>query len=156
VLKGGELNCRLALRNGKLDELEAKKYMYQMLSAVNYLHSKKIAHRDLKPENFMFKELDGQELKLIDFGLSTNCNRNEYMHVIAGSPYYISPEVLGVESWGNFLSNGDWETPLLSWKRVGICHPVAQPSAVQELLEHFIQQDHVWTVRQTSSRKLWR
>lgn len=77
VLRGGELNNRLSLRHGKLDEKEAKKYMYQMLLSVNYLHGKKIAHRDLKPENFMFKEIDGQELKLIDFGLSTNCRKNE-------------------------------------------------------------------------------
>ena len=65
-----------------------------MLLGVNYLHNKKIAHRDLKPENFMFKEIDGQELKLIDFGLSTNFRKNEKLNIIAGSPYYISPEVL--------------------------------------------------------------
>lgn len=47
-----------------------------MLLAVNYIHKKNVVHRDLKPENFMFKEVDSEELKLIDFGLSTGCKRN--------------------------------------------------------------------------------
>lgn len=56
-------------------EQEAAGILYQVLSAVNYLHSKNIMHRyvfyfivrDLKPENIMYDPLSGI-LKLIDFG----------------------------------------------------------------------------------------
>ena len=41
----------------------------------------------------MFKELDSEELKLIDFGLSTGCKRNQLITTFAGSPYYMSPEL---------------------------------------------------------------
>ena len=50
--------------NGK----NIKYYMYGLLSALSYMHSKKIIHRDVKPANFLFdpETLHGS---LIDFGL---------------------------------------------------------------------------------------
>lgn len=65
------------------------------MSAICYCHSNGIAHRDLKPENFLFlTKHDDSPLKLIDFGLSKNFESAENMHTKAGTPYYISPEVL--------------------------------------------------------------
>ncbi len=46
---GGELFDKIIAKT-RLQEQEAKLHFYQMLSAINYLHSKNIAHRDLKPE----------------------------------------------------------------------------------------------------------
>ena len=57
-----------------MSEEEARAIFMQMLGAVKYCHSRKIAHRDLKPENFLLlsKPTEGQpvNLKLIDFGLA--------------------------------------------------------------------------------------
>lgn len=65
------------------------------MQAINYCHSNGIAHRDLKPENFLFlTKHEDSPLKLIDFGLSKNFETAESMHTKAGTPYYISPEVL--------------------------------------------------------------
>jgi calcium-dependent protein kinase len=57
-------------------------------------------HRDLKPENFLYetKEEDSG-IKVIDFGLSKICRTKnvgkiERLKTKAGTPYYISPEVL--------------------------------------------------------------
>ena len=45
--------------------------MYQLLSALVYLHSQNISHRDIKPENFMLaNKNDPTCVKMIDFGLS--------------------------------------------------------------------------------------
>lgn len=44
------------------------KVLYQLLVALNYIHSKKILHRDLKPGNLFIDA--GKNIKLGDFGLS--------------------------------------------------------------------------------------
>lgn len=54
-------------------------------------------HRDLKPENFLFSSKDANaDIKIIDFGLSKimDGGRLQRMKTRAGTPYYISPEVL--------------------------------------------------------------
>jgi len=57
-------------------------------------------HRDLKPENFLYEtKEEGSDLKIIDFGLSKvfKTSKNGVitkMMTKAGTPYYISPEVL--------------------------------------------------------------
>jgi calcium-dependent protein kinase len=69
-LKGDQLYKRLeAMEN--LDEEYARKLMKQILEAINFLHKHNIAHRDIKPENFVFEHFDSDNLKLIDFGLSS-------------------------------------------------------------------------------------
>ena len=47
--------------------------MFQVLSVIHFLHSKKIVHRDIKPENFLYAtENMDSNLKLTDFGISAN------------------------------------------------------------------------------------
>ena len=47
---------------------ELGRELQDMLSAVRYLHGKRILHRDLKPENLLYKDAaPGAPLKVIDF-----------------------------------------------------------------------------------------
>jgi calcium-dependent protein kinase len=73
------------------------------MQALNYCHGNGICHRDLKPENFLLlTKADDSPLKVIDFGLSIIFNESHVkkesnkmmMTTKAGTPYYISPEVL--------------------------------------------------------------
>jgi calcium-dependent protein kinase len=101
LLTGGEL-YEAILKCQKFNEKKAAYIMKQILSALNYLHSKNIVHRDIKPENILVQNdpkknknyLDEIHIKLIDFGASNFFKENEILTLKVGSPYYIAPEVL--------------------------------------------------------------
>ena len=93
---GGELFDRIIKAEFFSEEVAAKVFK-QILESLNYCHSNNIVHRDLKPENFLFVSPDDDaDLKIIDFGLSKimDGGRLQRMKTRAGTPYYISPEVL--------------------------------------------------------------
>jgi len=96
LCNGGELFDRI-IEKEYFTEDEAARLFKQILMALNYCHSNNIVHRDLKPENFLFVSKDDtSDLKIIDFGLSKimNGGKLQRMKTRAGTPYYISPEVL--------------------------------------------------------------
>jgi calcium-dependent protein kinase len=66
--------------------------MMKLLRALHHVHSAKIIHRDIKPENIMFGKND--EVKFIDFGFAVTQKRSIANMDVAGTPYYIAPEVL--------------------------------------------------------------
>ncbi|KAE8721591.1 CBL-interacting serine/threonine-protein kinase 20 [Hibiscus syriacus] len=65
------------LSKGKLREDMARKYFQQLISAVDFCHSRCVYHRDLKPENLLLDE--NGILKVSDFGLSAlaECKHQE-------------------------------------------------------------------------------
>ena len=77
-------------------------YFYQIISGVDYLHSKNICHRDLKPENLLLTSDD--KLKIIDFGLSNykTGDKNNLLITPCGSPSYASPEVILGKKYDGF------------------------------------------------------
>ena len=94
-LDGGELFDKIEEKT-QFSEIEARKIISQIMSAVAYLHSLNFIHRDLKPENIIFERLDKDNLnlKIIDFGTSRKIVKDEILTVRMGTPYYIAPEVL--------------------------------------------------------------
>jgi len=53
------------VRNKNLHPQKVKYYMFELLKAIEYIHSKGIFHRDIKPENVL---ISGDNIKLADFG----------------------------------------------------------------------------------------
>lgn len=97
-LKGGELLQTICKRKN-YTENDARRIMTQIISAVQYLHSRKVIHRDLKPENLILVNKDFySEIKIVDFGyayvLSEKDSSDAQNNYSCGTPGYMSPEIL--------------------------------------------------------------
>ncbi|XP_057767846.1 CBL-interacting serine/threonine-protein kinase 6-like [Salvia miltiorrhiza] len=94
LVRGGELFARIS--RGRLREDAARSYFQQLISAIDFCHSRGVYHRDLKPENLL---LDDQgNLKVTDFGLSAlpdHLRQDGLLHTTCGTPAYVAPEVIG-------------------------------------------------------------
>lgn len=90
---GGDV-CERIIAKGYLSEQESASIMKQLFSAVNYLHLNNITHRDLKPENFLYESENSEMIKICDFGMSIKNDHNYKLKSLAGTPYYLAPEVL--------------------------------------------------------------
>ena len=87
---GGEL-FDFIVRNTRLNEQQAAKFYWELISGIEYLHKSGVCHRDLKPENLLL-DYDNT-LKIVDFGLSNMYEKNETLKTACGSPCYAAPEV---------------------------------------------------------------
>ncbi|KAI3869259.1 hypothetical protein MKX03_021287 [Papaver bracteatum] len=97
-VRGGELFNKIA--KGRLKEDAARSYFQQLISAIDFCHSRGVYHRDLKPENLL---LDDQgNLKITDFGLSAfteHLKQDGLLHTTCGTPAYVAPEVIGKKGY---------------------------------------------------------
>ncbi|XP_064629382.1 serine/threonine-protein kinase par-1-like [Lineus longissimus] len=106
LCEGGDLMEHICNKK-RLEEKEVRKYMRQIISAVEYLHRAGILHRDLKVENLLLSQ--NKDVKIIDFGLSnsvkvTHTNDgykfDEFLVTQCGSPAYAAPELLANKKYG--------------------------------------------------------
>lgn len=80
----------------RTDRSAIRKILLELCDALEYLHRNQIIHRDLKPSNIMITR-NGQNVKLIDFGLS-DADWYATFKYPAGTKDYISPEQMAGES----------------------------------------------------------
>ena len=65
---------------------------------LQYLHSHDIIHRDLKPANILLHK--DNAVWIADFGISKIIRQKGNAKTMIGTPYYISPEMFGNQSYG--------------------------------------------------------
>lgn len=91
--KRGEIFDYIA-ETGRFSEKVARFYFHQIISALDYMHSKGLYHRDLKPENVLLDE--NFDIKIADFGFATN---DDISLTRKGTYGYMAPEVLEGSSY---------------------------------------------------------
>ena len=101
-----DLKKFLDINNGPLTPELVKSYLYQILIAINFCHSKRILHRDLKPQNLLIDK-DGI-IKVADFGLARSFGIpiKTLTHEIL-TLWYRAPEIL--------LGQKEYSTPVDMW-----------------------------------------
>ncbi|XP_050297038.1 calcium/calmodulin-dependent protein kinase type II alpha chain isoform X1 [Anthonomus grandis grandis] len=101
LVTGGELFEDIVAREF-YSEADASHCIQQILESVNHCHQNGVVHRDLKPENLLLaSKAKGAAVKLADFGLAIEvANERQAWFGFAGTPGYLSPEVLKKEPYG--------------------------------------------------------
>jgi mitogen-activated protein kinase kinase kinase len=84
------------LENGRIEDEEIiQLYAFELLTGLEYLHSKRIIHRDIKPDNTLLDH--NGTIKLVDFGAAKIVQVQGTLRAsgkmsLAGTPSYMAPE----------------------------------------------------------------
>ncbi|KAI3373029.1 hypothetical protein L3Q82_023463 [Scortum barcoo] len=167
LMEGGELFNRVKSQK-QLNESIAKLYFYQMLRAVQYLHSNGIIHRDLKPENVLLSSQDDVCLikvhtpspssssliqqhqcvqlrvcvsQVTDFNQSRILEESMLMRTLCGTPSYLAPEVFThASTTGYGLAVDDaWSLGVLLFVCLGGYPPFHDSFGCQSITEQIIR-----------------
>uniref|UniRef100_A0A3Q3K6H2 calcium/calmodulin-dependent protein kinase n=1 Tax=Monopterus albus TaxID=43700 RepID=A0A3Q3K6H2_MONAL len=101
LVTGGELFEDIVARE-YYSEVDASQCINQILESVSHIHQHDIVHRDLKPENLLLaSKMKEAAVKLADFGLAIEVQGDQQAWFgFAGTPGYLSPEVLRKDPYG--------------------------------------------------------
>ncbi|CAD8137691.1 unnamed protein product [Paramecium octaurelia] len=102
----------------QLDRMQVKKFINQMLQALNYCHQNRVIHRDLKPQNILV-DIKQQNTQIADFGLARafGLPLKTYTHEVI-TLWYRAPEIL--------LGQRQYSTPVDIWSLGCIFAEMAQ------------------------------
>ncbi|MED6131778.1 CBL-interacting serine/threonine-protein kinase 6 [Stylosanthes scabra] len=129
LVRGGELFNKIATR-GRMREDLARLYFHQLISAVDFCHSRGVYHRDLKPENLLLDH--NGNLKVSDFGLSTfseHLRQDGLLHTTCGTPAYVSPEVLARKGYDGAKAD-IWSCGVIMFVLLAGCLPFQDDNLV--------------------------
>lgn len=153
-LADGNMADELAHTGPMSDEM-AKKYFVQMVYALDYLHTIKMAHRDIKLENFLVYNTgtDKKTVKLTDFGLADIHFTEERGFILTpatgGSSYYKAPEILrnelGFKEGINYYKVDMWALGVCLFRMFTDRFPFEGFPNIRKVLE--LQQNKRYTLR---------
>ena len=96
-----EMNLFEAIKDRKnyLPEKRVKKWIYQVLKALDYMHRNGIFHRDIKPENILLRD---DQVKLADLGSCKGIYSKPPFTEYISTRWYRSPECLLTDGYYNY------------------------------------------------------
>ena len=122
---GGDMHARMPYT-----ERQVANAMRQVLSAISYMHSKRIIHRDLKLENILWESKHPEAvIKVIDFGLSKVFSpHNNVLTERVGTLYSMSPETMK----GIYTTQADlWSIGVCTFTMLSMNKPFEGPTPKQ-------------------------
>jgi len=95
------------LPDGKLPIKPAKIYSRHMFEGLKYLHAGNVAHRDIKGDNLLIA-MDSGIAKLADFDQAKVTGTIAKAKTLAGTPFWMAPEVITEETGYNPMKADIW------------------------------------------------
>jgi serine/threonine protein kinase len=132
----GDLYEAIRAGKGPLETENVRDLMLQLVSAVEYMHSKGVYHRDIKPENIFLTSTGS--MKLGDFGLATTDTWSTEFAV--GSDRYMAPEQFDASVYGYGYSPAAadvWAIGIILLNVLFQRNPFATPTANDPLFADF-------------------
>jgi len=94
LLDGGNVFDRV-MKKDMYSEMEARQLAKNLLTAVEYIHSRLVTHRDLKPQNLLFATSNNDtDIKVAGFSFATIVQSPKSLRTRCGTPTYVAPEIL--------------------------------------------------------------
>jgi len=94
-----------------IPEETIRRWLYQLCLALEYIGKKRIIHRDIKLANIL---LDGDVLKLADFGIAKVMHGKMAQTIVGGTPCYMAPELLYKEKYD--MKSDIWSLGCMIWE----------------------------------------
>jgi serine/threonine protein kinase len=130
----GDLYEAIRMDKGPLETEHVRDFMFELVSAVEYMHSKGIYHRDIKPENIFLTQ--SGSIKLGDFGLATTDSWS--WEAAVGSDRYMAPEQYDPTNAGYSTQQADiWALGICLLNVLFARNPFAVPSTSDPLYADF-------------------
>ncbi|CAI5702397.1 unnamed protein product [Peronospora effusa] len=119
---GGDIAQLMKLNNGLVEE-QARLYMSQLASGLQFLRSQNVVHRDLKPANLLLssRNMATAKLKIADFGFARELESEMMAESVVGSPLYMAPELL---EYKGYDAKADlWSVGIILYEMIANEHP---------------------------------
>ncbi|CCW67857.1 unnamed protein product [Phytomonas sp. Hart1] len=150
-VSGGSISSLLRTFDS-FQESQVANFTRQILQAVTYLHSKGIAHYDLKGDNLLVDP--SGTLKLADFGTAQEINSKKGVTKIAGTAYFIAPEVV-IQGTSDFKSD-IWSVGCCVIEMLTGVAPLSHlatkysvlmmlAESTDDIFKHYIPKEHNWS-----------
>ncbi|XP_014217801.1 serine/threonine-protein kinase fused-like [Copidosoma floridanum] len=124
---------------GQLSEVRAQVVACDLVSALHYLHSKRILHRDMKPQNVL---LDPNGVaKLCDFGFARCMNDTWVLMSVKGTPLYMAPELIEEIPYDHNVDL--WSLGCICFELI-TGKPPFQTTSMRKLIELIRNEDIKW------------
>lgn len=92
-ISGVDIFERLGMGNFELSEREIVRYLRQVCSALNFLHTNNFGHFDIRPDNIVYTTRRSTTIKIIEMGQSRLLVPGENIRMMFSAPEYCAPEV---------------------------------------------------------------
>ena len=141
---GGDMHARMPYT-----ERQVANAMRQVLSAISYMHSKRIIHRDIKLENILWESKHPEAaIKVIDFGLSKVFSpNNNVLTERVGTLYSMSPETMK----GIYTTQADlWSIGVCTYIMLSMNRPF-DGQTPKQLVANVLQCNYEFTTKSESN-----